>query len=95
MVSKQRIFFIFMQAGFGIFFGYTINYLRAFGLELPETMREFAHNLGIAGTISAIIGAFMGVFVPYILMPFIMKRVMKIRVVKKVRDWFFNLLNLE
>lgn len=57
----------------GGLFGYIFGYIIAFNQELPGTIEQYAHSLGVAGLTAGIISGTLPIIIPYILMPQIMK----------------------
>lgn len=90
MKIKRQILSAIMSAAMGAFFGFVINYLHGKSLDLPTTQQQFAENLGIAGAVSGIIGGFLSIFFPFILLPYIKKisYLKKFSIVQKILDLF-------
>jgi hypothetical protein len=78
----------------GGLFGYIFGYLGAYNQGIPKTVEQFALCLGVAGASAGIITGILGILVPYIIMPQIMKVqlmqkvVSSSRTLKKIVDFF-------
>jgi hypothetical protein len=73
MNLKKHLLSIVISAGIGGLFGYVLSYLAAFGQELPKTMVQYAHGLGMAGLTAGIISGALPILIPHVLIPLIMK----------------------
>lgn len=73
MNLKKILLSIVISAGMGGLFGYVFSYVGAVNQELPETMVQYSHSLGMAGLTAGIISGVMSIIIPYILLPLIRK----------------------
>ena len=96
MNIKKHLLSIVKSAGMGGLLGYVFSYLGAFNQELPGTIEQYAHGLGMAGLTAGIISGALPILIPYVLMPLIMKMeiVQKVvgssRLLSKIVGFFSN-----
>ena len=85
MNLKKTILSIVISAGMGGLFGYVFSYVGAVNQELPETIVQYAHSLGMAGLTAGIISGVMSILIPYILLPLIKKNEIVQKVINSCR----------
>ena len=96
MNIKRHLSSIVKSAVMGALFGYLFGYLGAFSRELPTSIEQFAHSLGIAGLTAGIISGTLPILIPNVLMPLIMKNetiqriVSSSRLLRKIVKFFSN-----
>jgi len=80
MGIKKHLLSAIRSAGMGGLLGYAFSYISAYNQQLPGTIEQFAHGLGMAGLTAGIISGALPIIIPYILMP----QIMKINTVQRV-----------
>ena len=58
----------------GGFMGFVMSYITAKGQEIPSSIQQYSMSQGIAGLISGVMGGLLAIIVPYIIIPFVLKR---------------------